>query len=133
MWAYVVLAPLSDAEVAGCSVIRLELGFRGPGYPGETPQSDWDTGGVSATGTPMLKSVFLTDSGVRVAQSGRLPSASGWVAMSSPGIILPGNTEVLNEVVNPGRVPRLPGKSLMAESSRVSRIQFNRLDTTASI
>ncbi|GMN48481.1 hypothetical protein TIFTF001_017651 [Ficus carica] len=24
----------SDAEVVGCSVIRLELGFRGPGYPG---------------------------------------------------------------------------------------------------
>ncbi|GMN75621.1 hypothetical protein TIFTF001_056711 [Ficus carica] len=24
----------SDAEVAGCSMIQLELGSRGPGYPG---------------------------------------------------------------------------------------------------
>ncbi|GMN71379.1 hypothetical protein TIFTF001_052659 [Ficus carica] len=33
----------SDAEVAGCSMIRLELGSRGPGYPGcfARPWLEW--------------------------------------------------------------------------------------------
>ncbi|GMN31292.1 hypothetical protein TIFTF001_003192 [Ficus carica] len=46
----------------------------------EVPRSDGDTGGVSATGTPMLRSVRelmskRRGSGVQVTQSGRLPSA----------------------------------------------------------
>ncbi|GMN57050.1 hypothetical protein TIFTF001_026161 [Ficus carica] len=37
-----------------------------------------------------------------------------------------------SEVVNSGRVTRLPGKSLLVGSSRVNGIRFKRMDISAS-
>ncbi|GMN42446.1 hypothetical protein TIFTF001_011658 [Ficus carica] len=43
----------------------------------EALRSDGDTGGVSATSTPILKSEFPAGSGVLVTRSGRLPRTPG--------------------------------------------------------
>ncbi|GMN70441.1 hypothetical protein TIFTF001_039507 [Ficus carica] len=46
-------------------------------YKSEAPQSKNDTSGVSAKGTPMLKSAFPTGSSARVTLMGRIPSDPG--------------------------------------------------------
>ncbi|GMN29774.1 hypothetical protein TIFTF001_002551 [Ficus carica] len=73
----------------------------------EVSRSKWDTSGMSAKGTPMLKSAFPRDLGSRVTLMGHIPSAfGGWQVLCQFGQVVEASAEVGTMTVGTGQCGR---------------------------